>query len=46
MTVSEAKDFEAHRSFLGWLSYRMLGSIAEGEDVVQGTVSFPPSKRR
>lgn len=35
MTQSEAKDFEAHRSFLAGLAYRMLGSIAEAEDVVQ-----------
>ena len=35
MTDSEAKDFEAHRSFLAGLAYRMLGSVAEAEDVVQ-----------
>jgi RNA polymerase sigma-70 factor (ECF subfamily) len=35
VTRTEAKDFEAHRSFLGGLAYRMLGSIAEAEDVVQ-----------
>jgi RNA polymerase sigma-70 factor, ECF subfamily len=35
MTRSEGKDFEAHRSFLAGLAYRMLGSIAEAEDVVQ-----------
>ena len=35
MTPSEAKDFEAHRSFLAGLAYRMLGSVAEAEDVVQ-----------
>jgi RNA polymerase sigma-70 factor (ECF subfamily) len=28
-------DFEAHRSFLLSLAYRMLGSVAEAEDVVQ-----------
>jgi len=28
-------DFEAHRSFLAGLAYRMLGSVAEAEDVVQ-----------
>ena len=33
--VNEAKEFEAHRSFLAGLSYRMLGSVAEAEDVVQ-----------
>ena len=35
MTESEAKAFEAHRSFLAGLAYRMLGSVAEAEDVVQ-----------
>jgi len=35
MTGSEAKDFEAHRSSLAGLAYRMLGSIADAEDVVQ-----------
>jgi RNA polymerase sigma-70 factor (ECF subfamily) len=35
MTGSETKDFEAHRPFLAGLAYRMLGSIAEAEDVVQ-----------
>ena len=28
-------DFEAHRPFLRGLAYRMLGSVAEAEDVVQ-----------
>ena len=28
-------DFETHRSFLVGLAYRMLGSVAEAEDVVQ-----------
>ncbi len=28
-------DFERHRAFLGGLAYRMLGSVAEAEDVVQ-----------
>ena len=28
-------DFEAHRRFLAGIAYRMLGSIAESEDVVQ-----------
>jgi len=32
---AEANDFEVHRSFLTGLAYRMLGSIAEAEDVVQ-----------
>jgi RNA polymerase sigma-70 factor (ECF subfamily) len=35
MTRTEANDFEAHRSFLAGLAYRMLGSVAEAEDVVQ-----------
>ena len=35
MTQPEANDFETHRSFLAGLAYRMLGSIAEAEDVVQ-----------
>jgi RNA polymerase sigma-70 factor (ECF subfamily) len=30
-----AADFEPHRSFLVGLAYRMLGSVAEAEDVVQ-----------
>lgn len=30
-----AADFEAHRPFLSGLAYRMLGSVAEAEDVVQ-----------
>jgi RNA polymerase sigma-70 factor (ECF subfamily) len=29
------EEFEAHRSFLVGLAYRMLGSVAEAEDVVQ-----------
>jgi RNA polymerase sigma-70 factor (ECF subfamily) len=35
MTRPEATDFEAHRSFLAGLAYRMLGSVAEAEDIVQ-----------
>lgn len=35
MTPSQATDFEAHRSFLAGLAYRMLGSLAEADDVVQ-----------
>jgi RNA polymerase sigma-70 factor, ECF subfamily len=35
MTRPETIDFEAHRSFLAGLAYRMLGSIAEADDVVQ-----------
>jgi RNA polymerase sigma-70 factor, ECF subfamily len=35
MTGSDAKDFEVHRAFLAGLAYRMLGSVAEAEDVVQ-----------
>jgi RNA polymerase sigma-70 factor (ECF subfamily) len=34
-TPDVVADFEAHRKFLGGLAYRMLGSIAEAEDVVQ-----------
>jgi RNA polymerase sigma-70 factor (ECF subfamily) len=30
-----AADFEPHRKFLGGLAYRMLGSVAEADDVVQ-----------
>jgi len=35
MTEPETKDFEAHRRFLAGLAYRMLGSLAEADDVVQ-----------
>jgi len=31
----DAADFEPHRRFLAGLAYRMLGSIAEADDVVQ-----------
>jgi RNA polymerase sigma-70 factor (ECF subfamily) len=30
-----ARDFEPHRKFLAGLAYRMLGSVAEADDVVQ-----------
>ncbi len=33
--MSDAADFEAHRRHLTGLAYRMLGSVAEAEDVVQ-----------
>jgi RNA polymerase sigma-70 factor, ECF subfamily len=33
--TGDAADFEPHRSFLAGLAYRMLGSVAEAEDVVQ-----------
>ncbi|HLK89467.1 MAG TPA: sigma-70 family RNA polymerase sigma factor [Polyangia bacterium] len=33
--TEEATDFQAHRGFLAGLAYRMLGSVAEAEDVVQ-----------
>jgi DNA-directed RNA polymerase specialized sigma24 family protein len=39
MTTFEGKDFEAHRSFLAGLAYRMLGSIPEAEDIVQDVVA-------
>jgi RNA polymerase sigma-70 factor (ECF subfamily) len=32
---TDAEEFEAHRKYLTGLSYRMLGSVAEAEDVVQ-----------
>jgi len=35
MIESSVADFEAHRAFLAGLAYRMLGSVAEAEDVVQ-----------
>jgi RNA polymerase sigma-70 factor (ECF subfamily) len=36
MTEADAAaDFEPHRPFLSGLAYRMLGSVAEAEDVVQ-----------
>jgi RNA polymerase sigma-70 factor, ECF subfamily len=35
MRESDASCFEAHRSFLAGLAYRMLGSLAEAEDAVQ-----------
>jgi RNA polymerase sigma-70 factor (ECF subfamily) len=31
----DVSDFERHRPFLGGLAYRMLGSVAEADDVVQ-----------
>ncbi len=33
--IESADDFEPHRRFLAGLAYRMLGSVAEAEDVVQ-----------
>ncbi len=33
--AAAAADFETHRKFLAGLAYRMLGSVAEAEDVVQ-----------
>lgn len=32
---ADPRDFEAHRRYLTGLAYRMLGSVAEAEDVVQ-----------
>ncbi|HXU64450.1 MAG TPA: sigma-70 family RNA polymerase sigma factor [Polyangia bacterium] len=34
-TTDEVAGFEPHRAFLAGLAYRMLGSVAEAEDVVQ-----------
>jgi len=34
-TADGLSDFETHRQFLGGLAYRMLGSVAEAEDIVQ-----------
>jgi RNA polymerase sigma-70 factor, ECF subfamily len=34
-TAEGLNDFENHRQFLGGLAYRMLGSVAEAEDIVQ-----------
>src|SRR6266511_2277501 len=33
--MSDAADFEPHRRYLVGLAYRMLGSVAEADDVVQ-----------
>lgn len=33
--MSDASEFEPHRRFLVGLAYRMLGSVAEAEDIVQ-----------
>jgi RNA polymerase sigma-70 factor (ECF subfamily) len=33
--TAQTKDFERHRSLLFSIAYRMLGSVAEAEDVVQ-----------
>lgn len=35
MDVAEVEDFEAHRRYLGAVAYRMLGSRADAEDMVQ-----------
>ena len=32
---ADAEDFEAHRRYLGAVAYRMLGSVADAEDVLQ-----------
>jgi RNA polymerase sigma-70 factor, ECF subfamily len=31
----QARDFEAQRRYLGAVAYRMLGSLADAEDVLQ-----------
>ena len=33
--AEDVADFEPHRTFLAGLAYRMLGSVAEAEDIVQ-----------
>jgi len=33
--TTRAQDFERHRSLLFSIAYRMLGSVADAEDVVQ-----------
>ena len=33
--TARIEDFERHRSLLFSIAYRMLGSVAEAEDVVQ-----------
>lgn len=33
--VATAEDFEIHRRYLGTVAYRMLGSLADAEDIVQ-----------
>ena len=35
MTADAAASFEPHRAYLVKVAYRMLGSVAEAEDVVQ-----------
>ena len=35
MSSADASDFEPHRRYLIGIAYRMLGSVAEAEDVVQ-----------
>jgi RNA polymerase sigma-70 factor (ECF subfamily) len=35
MTGATAPDFEAHRGYLTGLAYRMLGSVADAQDIVQ-----------
>ena len=56
MRTSDAVDFEPHRAYLVGLAYRMLGSVAEAEDVVQDAwlrwqavdadVAHPPRTKR
>ena len=36
MTGRQTEDFERHRSLLFSIAYRMLGSVTDAEDMVQG----------
>ena len=49
MTVDAAREFETHRRFLWGLAYRLTGSAADADDVVQETfvkaLESPPADR-